>query len=209
VLGDLARPERARLVRRVAAYALGVMLVALWGGAAILNFFGISIDALRVGGGLVVTLSSLELLLRPDEREARKQEQADTTRQAPDRAFFPITMPLTTGPGTISVAVALGAERPEAWGPRLAFFGGASAAAVAMAALIWLTYWSADRLAGLVSPSAQRIVSRLSAFLLLCVGMQIMINGALGVASQIQTHLSQTGLSDTHRPATGAAGAKP
>ncbi len=190
LLRDLPRADRARVVRRVGLYSLSVMLGALWFGAAVLSFFGVSIEALRLGGGLVVVLSSLELLLRPEVKEARKQDQAnDTDRPAPDRAFFPITMPMTTGPGTISVAIALGAERPDAWEPRLVFYAGVSAAALALAALIWFTYWSADWMARLLSPSTQRIISRLAAFLLLCIGVQIMISGATGVAAMIQAHL--------------------
>ena len=193
LIRDLPRADRAGVVRRVGVYALCVMLGALWFGAAILSFFGVSIEALRLGGGLVIVLSSLELLLRPEAKEARKQGQAaDTARPAVDRAFFPITMPLTTGPGTISVAVALGAERPEDWHARVVFYAGVSAAALALAALIWFVYSSADWLARLLSPSAQRVISRMTAFLLLCIGIQIMITGAEGVATLIQAHLSAT-----------------
>ncbi len=190
LIGDLPRPDRVRLVQRVAVYALGIMLGAIWLGSEILHFFGVSIEALRLAGGLVVSLSALELLLHPAQKEARKQEQADTTRRALDMAFFPITMPLTTGPGTISVAIALASERPDSWGPRLQFYAGVSAAALVMAVLIWGVYLSADRLARLFSPSAQRIVSRLGAFLLLCIGVQIMITGAEGVAGMIAGHLA-------------------
>jgi multiple antibiotic resistance protein len=188
LIGDLGRAERSRLVLRVALYSAAVMLAALWAGAAILNFFGVSLSALRLGGGLVILLSSLELLLHAENRDQRKQDQAVTSRAAADRAFFPITMPLTTGPGTISVAVAIGSERPEAWGHRLAFFAGVSAAAAALAGIIWLIYWSADRLAALLSPTTQRIISRLAAFLLLCIGVQIMITGAEGVVAGMQGH---------------------
>ena len=99
-------------------------------------------------------------------------------------------MPLTTGPGTIAVAVALGAERPEGWGARFGFYFGVSAAALAMAALIWAAYRSADRLARLFSPTGQRIVARLGAFLLLCIGVQIMITGTEGVATMVANHLT-------------------
>lgn len=188
MIADATRPERARIAARVGAYSTCIMLGALWFGAAVLSFFGVSIEALRVAGGLVIILTSLELLLQPERKESRKQQQAaDTDRGAAmDRAFFPLTMPLTTGPGTISVAIALGAERPEAWPSRLAFYAGASAAAVALGLIIWGVYWSADRFANLLSLNAQRIISRLSAFLLLCIGAQIMINGFGGVALVIQ-----------------------
>ena len=188
LLGDLSHAERARTVRLVALYAVCVMLGALWFGSALFGFFGVSIDALRVAGGLVVVLSSLELLLSPDRRDARKADQAATpAREGADRAFFPLTMPLTTGPGTIAVAVTLGSARPE--GATVAFFAGVSAAAVAIAGIVWLTYWSAERLGRTISPAGQRIVSRLSALLLLSIGVQIMIGGVIGIAGQIGANL--------------------
>lgn len=188
LIGDLNHAERARTVRMVAFYALCIMLGALWFGSAIFGFFGVSIEALRVAGGLVVILASLELLLSPDKRDARKADQAATpAREGTDRAFFPLTMPLTTGPGTIAVAVTLGSARPE--GRTIGFFVGVSAAALAIAGIVWLTYWSAERLGRFISPEGQRIISRLSAFLLLSIGAQIMIGGVIGIAGQIGASL--------------------
>ena len=133
-------------------------------------------------------LASLELLLSPDKRDARKADQAATpAREGADRAFFPLTMPLTTGPGTIAVAVTLGSERPE--GGNIDFFAGVSAAALAIAGIVWLAYWSAERLGRFISPAGQRIISRLSAFLLLSIGVQIMIGGVIGIAGQIGASL--------------------
>ncbi len=189
LIGDLPHAERTRTVRLVALYSLGMMLGALWLGSYIFAFLGVSIEALRVAGGLVVILSSLELLLQPDRREARKTDQASASARdgmggGSERAFFPLTMPLTTGPGTIAIAVTLGATRPEGVSGRLLFGVGISAAAVAMAALVWLTYWSAERLGRYISPAGQRIISRLSAFLLLSIGVQIMIGGVGGVVAE-------------------------
>ena len=104
-----------------------------------------------------------------------------------DMAFFPLTMPLTTGPGTIAVAIALGAARPESG--RVGFIAGVTLAAAALALLVWLIYWSADRMATLLSQQAQRIISRMSAFLLLCIGVQIMITGLGGVVADIAANL--------------------
>jgi multiple antibiotic resistance protein len=92
-------------------------------------------------------------------------------------AFFPLTLPFTTGPGTIAVAVALGAQRPRVPADVAWFFLGASAAAVVIAGVIWLSYRSADRIAALLGPSARRTFARLSAFLLLCIGVQIILAG--------------------------------
>jgi len=104
VTAERGRDEKRDLARRIALYSAIVMLGALWGGAYILNFFGVSLAALRIGGGLVVATSAWALLQRPEQTEERKQEQASHATGAGDVAFYPLTMPFTTGPGTIAVA---------------------------------------------------------------------------------------------------------
>ena len=171
-------PEaRARLARLVALNSLGVMMGALWAGSYVLAFFGITLAALRVAGGLVVALSGWQLLNAPEVQEDRKQEQAASAEGFEDIALFPLTIPFTTGPGTISVAVALGAGHPRLFGGLGWFFLGMTAAAVAMTAVIWFTYSYADRLTRLMGPTGTRTITRMSAFLLLCIGVQILITG--------------------------------
>lgn len=184
--GGFSQPDRIRIANRVALYSLLVMLASLWGGAYVLNFFGISLGALRIAGGAVVALRAWDLLMAPERQEARKTEQAgQSSGRVEDVAFFPLTLPFTTGPGTISVCVALGAERPHGTPSVLYFFLGVSAAAAAIAAIVWLAYRSADRIAAQIGGPARRTVARLSAFLLLCIGTQIMINGLTEVLGEI------------------------
>ncbi len=180
-----AERERERLARQVALYSLLVMLVALWAGSFILAFFGISVEALRIGGGAVVAAAAWHLLNAPEQREAQKQEQAAPVEGAEDIALFPLTIPFTTGPGTIAVSVALGAEHPLAFSGSLHFFVGLSAAAAANAAVIWLAYRFGDRIAHMLGPTGTRTVTRLFAFLLLCIGVQILITGVEGVLSPL------------------------
>ncbi len=177
VTAHLSGAERARLAIRVGLYGLAVMLVALWGGAYVLGFFGISLAALRIAGGAVVSISAWELLNGPERQEARKQAQASSDRGGEDIAFFPLTLPFTTGPGTISVAIALGAGRPEPGHGLLPFFIGASLAALCVAVAVWASYRSAARIGRLLGPTARQTIARLSAFLLLCIGVQIMLTG--------------------------------
>jgi multiple antibiotic resistance protein len=175
--GGRPTEERARVARTVALYSLLVMMIALWAGSFVLAFFGISLAALRVAGGLVVALTAWDLLNRPERREARRQEQAASAGDAEDIAMFPLTIPITTGPGTIAVAVALSASRPRTLDGFVEFFIGLSAAALALALVIWITYRSTDRIGRLMGTAGNRIVTRLSAFLLLCIGVQILITG--------------------------------
>ena len=174
------RANRGELARQVAFYSLLVMIVALWAGPAVLAFFGITLAALRVAGGIVVALTGWNLLNAPEKNEDRKQEQKPASG-ADDIALFPLTIPITTGPGTIAVAVALGAGHPPGLEHLGLFFIGASAAALALAALIWITYRSADRVVRRMGPRGSRTITRLAAFLLLCIGVQILITGVQDV----------------------------
>lgn len=179
VTADRSPRDRARLAGLVAAYSALVMLTALWAGAYVLNFFGVSLAALRIAGGFVVAQRAWLLLEAPESHEQKKQEQAAPAGDIAESAFFPLTIPFTTGPGTISVAIALGANRPTDPGALGEFFIGVSAAALAIAVLVWLSYRSADRLVELLGPTRARVLTRLFAFLLFCVGVQILLNGLL------------------------------
>jgi multiple antibiotic resistance protein len=175
--------ERSELARHIAFYGFAILLGSLWLGGYILNFFGVSLGALRVGGGLVVAVQAWSLLMAPQAHEISKAgDAAPAAGRREDIAFFPLTMPLTTGPGSISVAIALASERPEAAGV-MPFFGGMTLAAVANAAVIWLCYAWADRVLKLLGEGGARVVSRLAAFLLLCIGVQIVSTGAESLLS--------------------------
>lgn len=178
--------ERLDLSRRVGFNSALVMLVSLWGGSYILSFFGISLNALRVAGGIVVAIRAYQMLSAPEAHEERKQAQADAINASGEReadtadiAFFPLTLPFTTGPGTISVAIALGTERPEYGSDLFGFFLGASCAALAIAILIWLFYAMAERLDAFLGAGGRQVVTRLAAFLLLGIGVQIVVSGAV------------------------------
>lgn len=177
VTADRTRPDRVRLAWRVALYSAVVMLAAFFVGTPLLGFFGISLSALRIAGGLVVAAHAWELLSAPEHQEDRKQQQASSAGNAADVAFFPLTMPFTTGPGTISVAIALSANGPGAASDPFSFYLGVSGAALAVALIVGICYASADRVVALLGQARSRIVTRLAAFILLCVGIQILLTG--------------------------------
>lgn len=77
----------------------------------------------------------------------------------------------------MAVAVTLSANRPRAPEAFAGFVAGMSVAVVALALVVWITYRSTDRISRLMGPAGSRIVTRLSAFLLLCIGVQILITG--------------------------------
>lgn len=179
------RKEVIELARLVALNSLAILLVSIWFGSWILSFFGISMNALRITGGLVVASRAWVMLQQPETSEARKEKQAlqgGRTVAAPDlkeRAFFPLAMPFTVGPGSISVAIALSSSCPPHM-PVPDYFMGVSAAATAMGIVVAVAYAYAERIVSMLGVTGARIVSRLAALILLAIGIQILISGVQG-----------------------------
>ena len=114
-------------------------------------------------------------------------EKPDNNRNAVERtvsnsdvlrdSFYPLTLPLTVGPGSISVAITLGANEHHTLGANLLSILAAVIGSAIIAATIYLCYAFADRLAGLVGPAGTNVIVKLTSFLLLCIGVQILWNG--------------------------------
>ena len=173
---------RKQVSRWVAIYAFCIVAASLYIGAYVLSFFGISIPVLRVAGGIIVSMSGWRMLTEPDATEQRRSETPfpRSIDVPPSRlAFYPLTMPLTTGPGTISVAISIGAGRPSGFhAASLEFFIETLAAVALISILIYVLYRHSARLADLIGATGTTIIVRLSAFLLFCIGIQVLWNGA-------------------------------
>lgn len=175
----------ARLAAAVGRYSLLVLLAALWLGSAVLEFFGISLAALRIAGGLVLASFAWRLLVTPDARTEQKRDEAAPAREEETGiAFFPLTIPFTTGPGTIAVAITLGSGHPRN-GFSLGYVLGLTLAAIATSMTIWAFFRYARRIAALLGPTGTRVISRLAAFVLLCIGVQILIIGTSDVLRDV------------------------
>ena len=107
----------------------------------------------------------------------RKRVHNSIRQEDQSRAFYPLTLPLTVGPGSISVAITLGANGPLGYSASLAAIFGAIIGSAVIALSVFLCYGFANRLARILGPTAMSIILRLSSFLLLCIGVQILWNG--------------------------------
>jgi len=178
---ELDPKTRSQTARWVAIYAFAIVAASLYIGAYVLGFFGVSLPVLRVAGGIIVAAAGWRMLNAPDVTEQRRSETPEPKSMdvAPSRlAFYPLTMPLTTGPGTISVAISVGAGRPTGFHVSLvAFFVETLAATALLSVLIYGFYRNSARLAKWIGATGTTIVVRLSAFLLFCIGIQVAWNG--------------------------------
>jgi multiple antibiotic resistance protein len=169
--------ERAYLARAISLNSLIILIVSLSVGAYVLSFFGISLPALRVAGGMVIAYAGWNLLhAQPEgDREADRRTASDAARETSLRAkaFYPLTLPITVGPGSIAVAIALGTGRPRVGIPLVSLAG----AAVGMA-ILWCSIYVCVRYAAnvekLLGPIGTEVAMRLFAFVLFCIGVQIL-----------------------------------
>jgi len=180
--------ERSVLARSVARNSFFLLLGSLFIGSHVLEFFGITLPVVRIAGGLVVAAFGWRLLHAPEEPDAdADRAKVGDTGPAID-AFYPLTMPLTVGPGSISVAVTLGSQRPTPTADltQLAILGGAAVAGLAAIAItIFVSYRFADRIILFLGARGTDVLMRLSAFILFCIGIQIIWNGLSVLFSRV------------------------
>ena len=170
-----------QLARQVAINAWFVLLVSMLIGTYVLALFGISLPVVRIGGGLLVASTAWRMLHHADEDDvhAAAMENATEVSQADviQRSFFPITFPLTTGPGTIAASIALSANVPS--DPIKYALGVAVAACGAAIVSVTLYFVFKNSVAVLtrLGRIGTLVMIRMMAFILLCIGIEIMWTG--------------------------------
>jgi len=172
------RETRRLLARRIALNSFILLVASFSVGSHVLSFFGISLPVVQVGGGMIVVASGWALLRQEDTTDRNAIGRRVNCRDVLHDAFYPLTLPLTVGPGSISVAITLGANEPHKLGASLVSILAAAIGSVIVAASIYLCYAFADRLAGALGPAGTNVIVKLTSFLLVCIGVQIVWNGA-------------------------------
>jgi len=179
---------RALLARRIARYMLCLMLGSMLVGSHVLAFFGISLPIVRVGGGLILAATAWRLLTASHVSEDSRTELAEafTPDMARRHAFYPLTFPVSCGPGSIAAAITVGVSLSD---PRMAValarVGGGVAALAAIAILLYLAFRYAEHLLRPLGEAGSVIFLRLSAFILLCLGVQIVWDGVSELLSSL------------------------
>ena len=181
----LSERERNRVALRVAAYAFFVLLCSLYVGSEIMKFFGISMPALRIAGGLVVATTAWSMLHAAPLAATDRSSSSGGYDAIRGMAFFPLTIPLTTGPGTIATAIAISTNRPSDSDMIFSLSFVWLVIAFAVSAMIYHAYRKSSAMARLFGEEGTSVITRLSACLLLCIGVQIMITGAIEIGRSI------------------------
>lgn len=166
---------RHALAWRIAINAFVLLMGSLILGNFVLRMFGLSIPVVQFAGGLVLCWLGIRML--GDDAPAAPEAPAAGSAQVIARAFYPLTLPLTVGPGSISVAITIGANFPSTMVPFLADAAGAVVGAVVVCVATYACYRYAESIARLLGAGGTAVVLRLSAFIMLCIGVQVMVNG--------------------------------
>ncbi|MCC7079605.1 MAG: NAAT family transporter [Burkholderiales bacterium] len=175
---DLAK----RLARQIAINSWYVLVGCMLVGTYVLTVFGISLAVVRLGGGLLLAATAWRMLHSnaDDDVHAAAAEQASTLShyELVRRSFFPMTFPLTTGPGTIAASIALGAQIPTT-APVLYLAGALVAAVGAMlvSVVLYYVFWHSAAVLKRLGDIGTLVMMRLMAFILLCIGIQMMWTG--------------------------------
>jgi multiple antibiotic resistance protein len=182
-------PKECRaLSLRVAVNSFWVLIAFYFVGSHVLAFFGVSLPVVQVGGGFLVVAFGWSMLAQKDSAPKAVQgklSSVDLFRGA----FYPLTMPVTVGPGAISVAVTLGANTAHHYGWHVLILV-ADLVGIALIALsVYLCYAFAGTLARVLGETGMTVIVRLSSFLLICIGVQIAWNGLSALLSTVPFRL--------------------
>ena len=178
---------RRSLARRISVNAFFVMSGSLLLGAVVLRLYGISVPILKVAGGLIVAASGWQLLNEGSRKKAEDTPPHESAVDYASQSFYPLTLPLTTGPGTIAVMISLGISRSaySDYTEDLRFFIPALLAAMVIAIAIYVCFAYSGRLERVLGRGGTDIAVRLSAFILFCLGVQIIWTGASDLLATI------------------------
>jgi multiple antibiotic resistance protein len=171
---------REPIARLVALDSFLLLLASALLGAYVLDFFGLPIGDVQVGGGIIVCALAWSLLRGsdgPDALSRSSAEQVAATDWRP-RVFYPLTMPATVGPGSISVALTLGAHHSSSIRGSLLDAVATTLGILIAAVAVYVCYRYATTIFRKLGTTGAAVVSRLSAFLLLCIGVHIAWAGA-------------------------------
>jgi multiple antibiotic resistance protein len=176
---------RSDLARRIAVYSFGLLLGSMLIGPLVLRLFDLSVAVIQVAGGAVVTALGWNLLTDEPKPPSAAIGTHDASATAIAHAFYPLTLPLTVDPGVLAVGVAIGAHHAHTLDRLLVQLVAAVVGVGIVAVSVMLTYRYAGRFAQRIGHKGMIIVVRLSAFIVLSIGIQIAWSGVKGLLKEI------------------------
>ena len=170
--------RRNQQLRAACFYMIGILVSFLIGGTFIMGFFGISIPGLRIAGGLLVAGIGSGMLMAAPRDSAHTQKEHEAARAKRDIAFSPLAMPMLSGPGAIAVTLGFTSLATH-WLDYVAIILGI----VLVAIITYATLRLSGRIVLVIGVNGMNALTKVMGFLILCVGIQLVVNGVLGIAT--------------------------
>ena len=181
---NLTKAEKNTAVAKITLYAFCICTVSLFAGHWILQLFGLSIPVIQLAGGIMICKMGWESLSsdKKTDHSADADAKLSGFTYIQDKLFYPITFPVTTGAGTISVLFTLSAHTARAnFTEHLIGTSAILSAIVVICILIYICYRNAKNIINFLGSNGEVIINRISAFLIFCVGLQIAISGIMNL----------------------------
>lgn len=169
--------ERQEQARKAVIYMVCILVAFLVGGTFIMQFFGLSLPGLRIAGGILVAGVGMGMLYPKDRGEQTPAERLESRRKR-DVSFTPLAMPSLAGPGAISVTIGL-TSLATGWLDFVSIIVGILLVAV----MVYTTLRLSTRLVSVLGVNGLHAMTKIMGFLILCVGVQFIVTGIIGVAS--------------------------
>ena len=182
-----------RLARKIAINTVIFLLVIELIGATLLSFFGVSLPIVEVAGGLVLASMGWSLLNQQGAAAHLKEKESEAPDSNVDelsgQTFYPLTFPVTAGPGCIVIMLTLTAHA-STYGliPNLLAHLGILVAVIVLCVLVYFAYSYAPLITRKISAQTAHGIVRIIAFLLLCIGVQIAWNGLSSLLLTLAKH---------------------
>jgi multiple antibiotic resistance protein len=176
---------RRDLARHIAIYSFGLVLGSMVLGAFVLRLFDLSVPVVQVAGGAVVCALGWRMLGADTPSAEAAPDPGHARRVAAARAFYPLTLPMTVDAGVISVAITVGANHGQTLERDVVQLAAALIGSAVVALAVLLAYRYAGRVSGWIGGKGMEVLLRLSALIVLCIGVQIVWNGVKALLAEI------------------------
>lgn len=181
ITANLTEAERTEQIRRACIYMFFILTAFLVAGGLIMSFFGISIPGLRIAGGMIVSYLGFRMLF-PETAAISRQEQVEALHKA-DISFTPLAMPSLSGPGSIAVVIGISTAAQQS--EYVVLHYALVAVGIAITAVIsYAVLRTATRLDKILGATGMNAMARIMGFLLICMGVQFIINGVLTIMAE-------------------------
>ena len=178
---DYTRAERNSTALKTSIYFVLILSIFFLAGSYILGFFGVSINAVRIAGGIIILMSGFALLNgKSDKDKVLEQEATTEAKEREDISFAPMAMPMLSGPGSISLLIGFHSEYPD-WTQRLVILGTILATGVIVFSILRFS----PIFIKLIGKTGLNSISRIMGFLVMSIGIQYIITGIVNLVETV------------------------